>query len=175
MGKRRDEKAYNLVRRGNRKRLRHLLGKHEELRTSNDAILVSAAIWHNRGMLYWLLERGVSPDCCGESDGGNTPLMHAASEGDIPVMKLLLGFGADPNALNEESENALGFSVSWKQLEAIKLLVAAGADVNNTDDSGPDRTQLDSAKLSEWTERVAVLRTLGGKRYADLISEAETA
>ncbi len=101
--------------------------------------------------------------------------MHAASEGDIPVMKLLLGFGADPNAPNEESENALGFVVSWKQPEAIKLLIAAGADVNNTDDSGPDRTQLDSAELSEWTEGVAVLRTLGGKRYAELISEAEAA
>ena len=63
--------------------------------------------------------------------------MHAASEDDIPVMKLLLGFGADLNALNEESENALGFSVPWKKPEAINLLVAVGADINNTDDSGP--------------------------------------
>ena len=89
MGKRRSEIAYNLVLRGNRKRLRHLLGKHAELRTSNDANLVFAAIWDNRGMLRWLLERGVSPDCR-MYDGDNTPLMSAAANGDLPLMQMLL-------------------------------------------------------------------------------------
>jgi hypothetical protein len=40
MGKRRNELAYNLVVRGNRPRLRHLLGKHPEFKTSDDAMLV---------------------------------------------------------------------------------------------------------------------------------------
>jgi len=167
MGKRRDYQADFFVRRGNRKRLRHLLGKHTELRTSETAMLTFIAIWHNRGLLRWLLERGVSPD--GRmGHQGNTPLMQAAADGDLFVMKLLLQFGADPNALNFASENPLGFAVTWRQAEAISLLVAAGADVNNTDDSGPERTQLDIAERSQWTEGVQILLRLGAKRYAEL-------
>lgn len=172
MGTRLNRKAYHLVCRGNRKRLRLLLRKHADLRTPG-AGLVHAAYWGNRGMLRWLLERGVSPDDR-EFCTGSTPLMSAAAHGDLGVMKVLLEFGADPNALNNESENPLGFAVAWQQPEAIKRLVAAGAYVNNTEDSGPERTQLDTAELAKWSEGVAVLRALGGKRYKDLIRDAET-
>lgn len=170
MGKRLNEKARHLVQRGNRRRLSHLLGKHPGLRTSSEAMLVFDAIWYNRGMLRWLLERGVCPDSR-MGEGGNTPLMHAAAQGDVVVLKLLLEFGADPNALNEESENPLGFAVTWEQPEAIKLLVAAGADVNSTVDSGPGRTQLDSAELSGWPTSAEALRSVGGKRYSELHPE----
>jgi ankyrin repeat protein len=167
MGKRLDQKAFRLVQRGNRRRLRHLIGKHAELRSSDHAMLIFAAIWHNRGMLRWLLERGVSPDCqLGNND--NTPLMQAAAEGDIFVMKLLLEFGADPNAVNEYSENPLGFAVTYEQPEAIRILVAAGADLNSTVDSGPGRTQLDCAELSGWSDVAELLRALGGKRFTEL-------
>ncbi len=164
MGRRRNEQAEYLVRRGNRKRLRHLLGKHESLRNSDEAMLVYTAIWFNKGMLRWLLEHDVSPD----SRKGNTPLMQAAADGDIVTMRLLLEFGANPNALNEESENPLGFATTYEQPDAIKLLVDAGADINNQDDSGPGRTQLDCAELSGWTDCVDVLRSLGAKRHSEL-------
>jgi hypothetical protein len=169
MGKRREEKARNLVRRGNRRRLRHLLNKHADLRSNNTAGLIDSAMWLNRGMLHWLLEHGVSPD--GRTSAmGTTPLMSAAAHGDIQVMKLLLQFGADPNALNESSENALGYACSWQQPEAIRILAEAGVDVNDTTDSGPERTQLDWAGSSGHTEVVAMLRSLGGKRYVELNS-----
>jgi ankyrin repeat protein len=174
MGKRRNQKTYNLVRRGNRRALRQLLCKHSDLRTSNEANLVFAAIWHNRGMLRWLLEHGVSPDCrLGEL--GNTPLMQAAADGDLWAMQMLLKHGADANAINAESENPLGFAVAWEQAEAVRLLLAAGADVNNTEDSGPDRTQLDWAELSLWPEVIEALRSGGGKRFVELPSDAPTA
>lgn len=167
MGKRRDEQACFWVRKGNRKRLRWLLGRHPELRTSNSALLVFAAIWHNRGMLRWLLERGVAPDS-GRGDGGNTPLMQAAADGDVFAIEALLEFGANPNALNSASENPLGFAVTWEQVRAIELLVAAGAEINNTDDSGPGLTQLDMAELSGWSEVASVLRRLGAKKFNEL-------
>ncbi len=174
MGKRRNQKAYNLVQRGNRRALRHLLRKHGDLRTSNDANLVFAAIWHNRGMLRWLLEHGVLPDCrLGEL--GNTPLMQAAADGDLWTVKMLLKFGADANAINTHSENPLGFAVAWEQADAVRLLLAAGADVNNTEDSGPDRTQLDCAELSQWSEGIEALRNAGGKRFVELPSDDHTA
>ncbi|MEW4490413.1 ankyrin repeat domain-containing protein [Thalassoglobus sp. JC818] len=147
--------------------MRLLLRKHPELLKSDEAMLIFTAIWENRSMLRWLLERGVSPDCrLGKV--GNTPLMQAAAEGDLEAMVLLLDFGADPNALNEESENPLGFAVAWKQLEPIRVLVAAGADINDTADSGPERTQLDIAEFSGWTEVAALLRSLGAKRFSEL-------
>ena len=98
--------------------------------------------------------------------------MQAAADGDIATMRLLLEFGANPNALNEESENPLGFATTYEQPDAIKLLVDAGADINNQDDSGPERTQLDCAELSGWTEVVNVLRSLGAKRHSELNANA---
>ena len=174
MGKGRDDLAYNLVVRGNRSRLRQLLRKHPELKTSHNAMLVYASIWHNRGMLRWLLSQGVVPDCrMGKQ--GNTPLMQAASDGDIWASKILLEFGADPNALNEQRENSLGFATSWEQLDSIRLLVAAGAAINDTVDSGRARTQLDCAELSSWLIGADLLRSLGGKRYSELEERTEDA
>ncbi len=98
--------------------------------------------------------------------------MQAAANGDLPVMQILLEFGADPNALNESSENPLGFAVAYEQLEAVKLLVNSGAEVNNLDDSGPGYTQLDWAEMSKWSDGVKVLRELGGKRYNELTGDA---
>ncbi len=167
MGKRRDNMAYFLVRRGNRRRLRSLLRRHPELCTSNSALLLFVAMWHNRGMLRWLLERGVSPDCR-TGNNGNTALMSAAAEGDVTAMKLLLEFDADPNLLNFCSENALGFAVTYNHVPAIELLVNSGVDINNTDDSGPNRTQLDCAELSDWSDVVVALRKLGAKRFKEL-------
>ncbi len=118
-------------------------------------------------MIRWLLERGVSPDCR-MGDHGNTPLMHAAADGDATVMALLLEFGADPTLLNDASETALGFAVTYNHVTAIEVLVNAGADINNTDDSGPNRTQLDTAELSDWPEVAAALRRLGAKRFSEL-------
>jgi ankyrin repeat protein len=174
MGKGRDNLAYNLVLRGNRARLRQLLRKHRELKLSHSAMLVFASIWHNRGMLRWLLAQGVDPDCrMGKQ--ANTPLMQASSDGDDWAIEILLEFGANPNALNEQQENPLGFATSWEQLDSIKLLVAAGADINDTVDSGPLRTQLDCAELSSWQSGADLLRSLGGKRYIELEERFEEA
>jgi len=131
-------------------------------------MLIYAAVWQNRGMLRWLLEHDVPPDSGAKAHDGNTPLMHAASVGDVRVMKMLLAFGADPNAVNASSENPLGYAATYEQPEAIKVLIAAGVDVNDTTDSGPGKTQLDIAEVSSWTDVAATLRSLGGKRYAEL-------
>jgi hypothetical protein len=174
MSQRRDELAFHLVCRGNRRRLRGMLRKHPQLRTSPGAKLIYAALWQNRGMLGWLLEQDVPPDSGTAADDGNTPLMHAASEGDIRSMKLLLKFGANPHAVNANSENPLGYAATYKHPEAIKVLIAAGVDVNDTTDSGPGVTQLDIAEVSGWTEVAATLRSLGGKRYVELPQPLDT-
>ena len=167
MGQRVYDKAEHYIKRGNRKRLKLLLKRHPELLSSDDAMLLFSAIWRNQGMVQWLLDHGVLADTR-MGHLGNTPLMQAAAEGDALNARLLLKYGADPNALNDENENPLGFAVTWKQTELIEILVDAGADVNNMDDSGPNMTQLDLAECSGWQDVCATLRSLGAKRYNEL-------
>ncbi|MGD0898048.1 MAG: ankyrin repeat domain-containing protein [Thermoguttaceae bacterium] len=165
MGHRVREKAAYLVRRGNRRRLRSLLREHSYLLESDESLLVQAARWHNRSMLPWLLERGVSPNSR-VGRGGNTPLMDAAAEGDTWAASLLIDYGAGIEAANENGETPLGYAVTYEHPEVVRLLAARGADINGTE--GTDKTYLDWALLSGWQEVADTLRSLGAKRMSEL-------
>jgi ankyrin repeat protein len=80
---------------------------------------------------------------------GQTPLLRAALSGDVAVMRLLLAKGADPNLPTREGTTPLmaAAGVGWvltqtyvesKQasLEAVKLCVEKGADVNAVNSAG---------------------------------------
>jgi ankyrin repeat protein len=54
--------------------------------------------------------------------------MHAALNGDLDLVKLLLQRGADPNLRNYQGSAALIWAID--DLAKVKLLLAAGADVN---------------------------------------------
>ncbi|QDT08017.1 Ankyrin repeats (3 copies) [Rubripirellula lacrimiformis] len=154
MGTQRNRKAHSYVVRNNRKRLRHLLGKHPELRTSCEAWIVAAAVLNNPGILTWLFQRGVSPDSR-LSANGDTPLMLAVSLGDLPVMRTLLEHGADPNAENSDGDNAFLRAIREKQADAMRLLAEFGADFNHLDDS-----ELWYIRDTNWSEGLAVLSEL---------------
>ncbi len=171
MGRRVYDKADFYIRHNNRKRLRSLIRKHRYLHRSDEAFLILTAIWHNPGMLSWLLDRGVHPDSRLGKDG-NTPLMQAAAEGDVQTMQQLLTYGADPNARNEDNETPLGFACAWKQWPAAALLLDNHADVNALED--PDKTFLDWAIIGEHADGIELLRSRGGKRYTELHSKNGT-
>ena len=78
-----------------------------------------------------------------------TALMRAAFSGDIDLVKLLLAHGADPKIVSRDNETALmaacgtGFIPGYskgrspaERLEAVKLLIELGQDVNAADDYG---------------------------------------
>jgi len=82
---------------------------------------------------------------------GSTPLMRAAKNGDSDAIRLLLKYGANPNARQKNQTTALMFAAGLGRgtgaftkdyateaelLESVKLLVAAGADVNAANDTG---------------------------------------
>lgn len=82
----------------------------------------------------WLLEEGA------------TPFLRASQSGDIVLMKLLLEHGADPHITTEAKVTPLmvasgigwvqGVTYEWspqQTLEAVKLLLDLGADVNAQD------------------------------------------
>ncbi len=80
---------------------------------------------------------------------GQTPFLRAALSGDVPVMKLLLEHGADPNLPTYAGTTPLmaASGVNWvvaqtytvspeSQLEAVKLCLEQGADVNAVNSMG---------------------------------------
>lgn len=81
---------------------------------------------------------------------GETPFYRAALNNDLPVMKLLLARGADPKiaTFNGTTPLAAAAGVGWVrgqtfvpggvpvQLEAVKMLVDLGGDVNQVNEMG---------------------------------------
>lgn len=53
---------------------------------------------------------------------GWTPLVHAASEGNVPCLQALLDVGADPNILDEKDLPAMYYAAWEGHLECMKLL-----------------------------------------------------
>jgi ankyrin repeat protein len=69
------------------------------------------------------------------SGGGDWPLKDACQSGDAAAVAFLLQVGANPN-LTSTGETALFAAVSSDNLECVRQLLDAGADVNATDCDG---------------------------------------
>jgi ankyrin repeat protein len=106
---------------------------------------------------------------------GTTPLLRAAKAGDVPVIKMLLEKGANPRAVtargnvnpimmaanvSAREEDMTGRNKTQKEaIESIRLLLAAGTDINGVDTQG--RTAAHGAALWGWTDVVRFLHDNG--------------
>lgn len=106
---------------------------------------------------------------------GAIPLPDSPPQYKINRVAAASADGSPHITVQAKNENPLGFAMAWKQIESIRLLVHTGADINDTLDSGPNRTQLDSAELSSWSEGADLLRLLGGKRSSELAERSNDA
>ena len=80
-------------------------------------------------MIQHLLEHGANVNYDGFGEG--TPLTFAAGNGDIERLRLFLKAGAGVNvAPEQDGQTALHLAVRRNQVEAVKLLLGAGADVD---------------------------------------------
>lgn len=82
-----------------------------------------------------------------EPEKGFTPLLIAATNGHIAMVRLLLEHGADPNLRNYDGVTALHNAVYENQLDIVALLLEAGADPNIKDRFG--NTAYDLAQRNE--------------------------
>ncbi|KAL9631549.1 MAG: hypothetical protein Q9164_005827 [Protoblastenia rupestris] len=73
---------------------------------------------------------------------GRTPLIWAAARGNEHAVALLLGAGADPNALDVQYTSAVSYAAERDQTVCIRLLLEAGAD---PDPDHPDGIRVGSA------------------------------
>ncbi len=83
---------------------------------------------------------------------GNTPLIVAASEGDLPSIRALVKMGADINARDEADYETALFST--QSPEAVKLLLELGADPSLKSAS---TTAVASTMRRRWDEAFRVL------------------
>ena len=106
---------------------------------------------------------------------GTTALLRAAKAGDVPVVKMLLDKGANPRAVttrgnvnaimmaanvSAREEDMTGRNKTQKEaIESIRLLLAAGTDINGTDSQG--RTAAHGAALWGMTDLVRFLHENG--------------
>jgi len=102
------------------------------------------------------------------SEEGATPFLRAAQSGDVELMKLLLDRGADPKIGTAHGVTALevasgigwveGITFEWspeQSLEAVRMCLDLGIDVNNADDEG--RTALHGAAHKGRTDVIQLL------------------
>jgi ankyrin repeat protein len=104
---------------------------------------------------------------------GSTPFVLAARTGDLPLMKLLLGLGADPSIPNADESTALlaaagvgdlgsGLQSAGSEeeaIESVKLLLELGLDVNVVDENG--ETAMHGAAYQNWPRLVEFLAAHG--------------
>jgi ankyrin repeat protein len=107
-------------------------------------------------------------------EDGATPFLRAAQSGDVTVMKLLLEHGADPKIATANGDTALmvaagigwveGVTYEWSEaenLEAVKMCLDLGIDINATDGDG--RTALHGAAHKGRNDVVRLLVEHGAR------------
>nr|MBL8455438.1 ankyrin repeat domain-containing protein [Zoogloeaceae bacterium] len=98
-------------------------------RADNIVDALSSARLGDTPQLVDLLKRGVSPDTVDEQ--GNSLLMLAAREGQVPTVKTLLGYKPKVSHRNQAGDSALMLATLRGDGEMVELLLEAGAQFDH--------------------------------------------
>ena len=104
------------------------------------------------------------------ASGWLTPLMLAAREGDVELARILVGAGADVNAVAGDGKTALALAIFNGNYEVASFLVDSKADVNKADAQrftplfyAVDRRNMETAPNFPWmvtTDPMPLIRKL---------------
>ncbi len=108
----------------------------------------------HRMLIPVLLKNGADVNLLSE-DTGNSPLMDAASAGNVEIVSGLINSGAEIDTKSKTGQTSLMLAVSIGNPEIADLLIRAGADVTIEDNLGMTAKQY--AKLFKRTEIVELI------------------
>lgn len=103
--------------------------------TSGETPLMVASLTGNAAVVKLLLDHGADVNAI-ESALNQTALMRAVAENHLPVMRLLIDAHASVTARSKNRFTPLLFSAQQGNIESARMLLAAGADVNETAPDG---------------------------------------
>ena len=137
---------------GNEDQVINMLEKEPELAYTRDkkgisGLYYAAVNGHNK-IVDILLEITNQPDDV-EPTRRFTPLMTAAGQGNISVVRSLLEHGADPNMRSIEGATALHFAVYEDHADIAVMLIEAGADYELCDNLGNCAVDLAAASKNK--------------------------
>jgi len=92
----------------------------------------AAAISGNEMILKELIKKGLKPKINSKDEGGRTPLLWAAQEGNKSIAAKLIELGADIDSSDNEGFTALEIATSENSVDFVKMLIESGVDVNKT-------------------------------------------
>jgi len=115
------------------------------------AALFNAILKDRAHMVESLLRTGVNIDT--RNTDGMTPLMLAASRGNIPIVRLLLGKGSDLSAKNLNGANAYDIAADSGHVEVAEIIAAAGGRSTGTPPPVSARAPQSEEQKTEQTER----------------------
>uniref|UniRef100_A0A8C7A0P3 Ankyrin repeat and SOCS box containing 10 n=1 Tax=Nothoprocta perdicaria TaxID=30464 RepID=A0A8C7A0P3_NOTPE len=112
--------------------------------------------------LHYLLLRGASVNF---APGGKTALHEACAAASTDCVRLLLSFGADPEAVSEDGCKPLHFCKSPDSIQCVQQLLQHGANVNSRTEE-EDNTALHVAAQHGLAEHVRLLLRHGAELEA---------
>lgn len=123
-------------------------GADKDVKSANGKTILERAVEINNGpIVALLLSKGANPNY-------GTPLVAAANNNNTQMIRRLINGGVNVNQ-TKGSLGALYHAIYWVNLEAVDLLIKAGADVNLPTATG-------NTPLHEALHRLSATNTLQG-------------
>lgn len=133
--------------------------------------LFSAVSGRNLAGVIRAVERGAAID--EKRRGGMTPLMVAASLGELPILAKLLEYGANPNLKDDFNKNAITHARLTGQSEAVELLLPVSENSIRPVDLKAFSSTFGSQVTSEFVPLLQSMQTSTSARPGKVMPKKE--